>query len=209
MNRLISKNKFGFIAGILTLVMVSGSTVLALPSGANAHAQGVAAGNTTATVTTGNGHGNGQSQLTGGKLKACQNRQVAIKNIMTRIDTRAQNQLNLFNTIATRVESFYVKKGKTLSNYDQLVAAVQSASVQTSTDFGTLKSNSTFTCSIGSPKGMVTVFQGYLKTEISDLKNLRTAVKNLIVGVASANGVTISNSAQSGSTGSQTTRGTN
>jgi hypothetical protein len=122
---------------------------------------------------------------------------------MTRIDTRAQNQITLFSTIATRVENFYTKQGKTLSNYTQLVAAVNTSQAQATSNFATVKSSSTFNCSSSNPKGMVTTFQGYLKTEISDLKNFKTAVKNLIVGVASANGVSVSASSHVTAQGSK------
>lgn|SRR5487761_1534567 len=204
--------KIGMFSTAFALVFVSSSTVLALPAQATAHAQGntntnTSTGATAATsqqpTTSGqgssqaNGQANGQAHLATAQLKACQNRENAINNIMTRIDTRAQNQITLFGTIATRVEAFYTKQGKTVSNYDQLVAAVNTAEAQANTDFGTVKTNSTFSCSASDPKGMVTAFQGYLKTEISDLQNYRTAVKNLIVAVASANGVTVSNSNQS------------
>lgn len=196
--------KFGVINSMLAVVLISSSVAFALPPQANAvHAQ--ATGNNPGYNSSNNPgstqSSNGQSHLQAAQLKACQNRESAINNIMTRIDTRAQNQINLFSTIATRVENFYTNKSKTLSNYNQLVAAVNISKAQAEKDFGTLQSNSTFSCSANDPKGMVTAFQGYLKTEISDLQNFRTAVKNLIVGVASANGVTISGSNQTSSQG--------
>ncbi|MHB1864785.1 MAG: hypothetical protein ACYCPS_01295 [Candidatus Saccharimonadales bacterium] len=206
--------KLGIISSALALAVIGGSVVFALPPQANAHAQnsgnpGYGSINNPGSHTPNTGNqgpnqaSNGQSHLAAAQLNACQNRENAINNIMSRIDTRAQNQINLFSTIATRVENFYTSKGKTLSNYNQLVSAVNAAKTQAETDFGTLKTNSTFSCSDNNPKGMVTAFQGYLKTEISDLQNYRTAVKNLIVGVASANGVTVSGSSQSTSHGGQ------
>ena len=63
----------------------------------------------------------------------------------------------------------------------------------------TMNSSGTFSCSLSNPKGMVTSFQGYLKTEITDLQNYRLAVKNLIVAVASANGISVSTSNQTNS----------
>ncbi len=201
-------SKLGLISSALALAVVSGSTVFALPAQASVHAQ--ATGNTT-TNSTGssatssheptqatNAQANAQTHLATAQLTACKNRETAITNIMTRIDTRAQNQITLFSTIATRVENFYAKQGKTLSNYDQLVAAVSATQTQANADFGTMQTNSTFSCNSSNPKGTVTAFQTYLKTEITDLQNYRTAVKNLIVGVASVNGVTVSNSSTQG-----------
>ncbi len=204
-------NKIGLISSTLALVMLSGSAVFALPPQASAHAltpspvpaqpgQGQTASRVTPAAQA---NSKGQAGLAAGQLKACQNREVAVKNIMSRIDTRAQNQINLFSTIAQRVEALYVKQGKTVANYAQLLAAIASAKTQAETDLGTLQTNSTFSCSASNPKGMVLAFQGYLKTEISDLQAFRTAVKNLIVAVATANGVNLSSSNQASS--SQTT----
>lgn len=197
-------NKLGLIGTALALLWVSGSTVLALPPQANAHAQaanGNAASNSSAGAgQAANGQANGQAHLAAAQLKACQNRQSAINTIISHIDTRAQNQLTLFTTIATRVESFYTSKGKTVSNYDQLLSAISAAKNQAETDLSAMQSNSNFSCSSNDPKGMVSLFQNSLKTEITDLQNYRTAVKNLIVAVASANGVTVSSSNQSSST---------
>lgn len=202
-------HRFWLLSTVLAFAVVSGSTVLALPAQASVHAQ--AATNTTGSSTASshaptqavNAQANAQTHLATAQLTACKNREAAITNIMTRIDTRGQNQITLFGTIATRVEAFYTKQDKTLSNYDQLVAAVNSAQTQANTDFGTLQTNSTFSCSANDPKGMVTAFQSYLKTEITDLQNYRTAVKNLIVGVASVNGVTVSGSSTSSTQGGQ------
>ncbi len=205
-------HKFGLVGTVLTFALVSGSTVLALPPQASAHAQANNTAITSGTPSTDStnphqptatGQASGKAHLAAGQLKACQNREAAITNIMTRIDTRAQNQLTLFGTIATRLETFYTTKGKTVSNYNQLLAAIASAKAQAETDFGTLQTNSNFTCSSTDPKGMVTAFQSYLKMEISDLQNYRTAVKNLIVAVATANGVTVSSSNQSSTQGGQ------
>ncbi len=203
-------NKLGLISSALALVVVSGSVVFALPPQAGAHAQAAPAASSSPGGSGGynqstnpgssqakTGQANGQSHLAAAQLTACQHRETAVQNIMKRFNTRAQNQLTLFGKIATRVEGFYTSKSKKVSNYNQLVAAIATAKTQATTDLSTMQGNSTFSCSANDPKGMVTTFQGYLKTEISDLQNYRTAVKNLIVAVASANGETISASSQS------------
>jgi hypothetical protein len=137
----------------------------------------------------------GDRHLSGGKLKTCQNRQTEITSIMTRSVTRAQNQLDLFATIASRTEGFYTKRGKTLTNYDNLVAAIASAKAQAETDLQTLKGFS-FSCDSSDPKGQITAFKAALATERSDLQAYRTAVKNLIVGVKSVQGATTQSEAQ-------------
>jgi len=193
--------RVGLFGIMLAAVLLSSSAALALPPQANVHAQ-TNSSTGTSTVTSHQsttGQANVSSRLMAAQLQACQNRESAIKTIMTRIETRAQNQVTLFSTIATRVENFYTTKGNTLSTYDQLVAAVNTAKTQAQTDFATLQSSS-FSCTADSPKGIVSTFQSYLKTEITDLQQYRTAVKNLIVGVASVNGVTISGSNESSAT---------
>lgn len=200
--------KIGLIGSVLALAVAGGSIVLALSPQANAHAQAAnntATNNITASSDAQNSHqpsqttnaqANGRAHLVAAHLRACQHREKAINNIMNRIDTRGKNQLTLFNTIATRVESFYKSKSKTVGNYDQLVAALASARTKATIDLGSVHNNSTFSCSSSDPKGRVNEFQNYLKIEITDLKNYRTAIKNLIVAVASANGVSVSGAHQ-------------
>jgi hypothetical protein len=139
-----------------------------------------------------------KSHLKSGQLKVCQNRSNVITTIITRANTRAQNQITLFTTVATRVENFYTSKGKTAGNYDQLVATVNSAKTQATTDLATLKTNSTFSCSANNPSGVVSTYRTDLQTERSDLQTLRTAVHELIIGVAKAEGYTLSTSATKG-----------
>jgi hypothetical protein len=112
---------------------------------------------------------------------------------MSRIADRGQKQLTLFTTIATRVETFYTDKGKTLSNYDALVADVNTKQAAAQTALDAVKSASTgFNCDSDDPQGFVSSFKGSLKSEITALQDYRTAVKNLIVGVKSVQGATTS-----------------
>ncbi len=194
----------GLISSALALAVLGSSTVFALPSQARVHAATTPPASQQANGSAAQA-GNGQANRQAAMLRVCQNRQNAINNIINRIDTRATNQLTLFSTIASRVEAFYTKQGKTISDYSSLVAAVDSAQTKASNDLTTLKTNSSFTCSSTNPKGMVLAFQTYLKTAITDLKSFKTAVKNLIVGVATANGVKLSAN-QGGSTTSSTTQ---
>src|SRR6185369_3265620 len=103
-----------------------------------------------------------------------------------RIATRGQKQLDLFSTIAERTETFYTNKGKTLSNYDALVADVNAkkAAAQTTVD-ATKTAVTVFKCDGTDPKGAAASFKDALKNEIDALKAYKTAVKNLIVGVKS------------------------
>ena len=190
--------KISLISGVLALGFVGSASVMALPSQAKVNA---ATSTATSSSSSNSSHlptqastnkAKAAANQAAAKLKACQNRQTAINNIINRIDTRAQNQLTLFSTIASRVETFYTSQGKTLSNYSSLVSAVTRAQITATSGLSAQKGGSTINCSATHPKAMVQAFQQDLKLEITYLKNFKTAVKNLIVGVASANGVKLS-----------------
>jgi DNA-binding transcriptional ArsR family regulator len=120
-------------------------------------------------------------------LRVCENRAKNIEAIMTRSIKRAEHQGKLFTTIAERVKAFYVEKGKTVANYDELVAAVDSAKTTLDTHLAALKEVE-FACDSDDPKGSIDSFKEAHQQVLTDLKALRTAVKNLIVGVRSAQG---------------------
>ncbi len=127
-----------------------------------------------------------EARLTDARLRACQNRQTVITNIMTRISDRGQKQLDLFSGIATRVENFYTSKGKILSNYATLVADVNAKQSAAQLAVNAVKSSSTaFTCDGTNPMGVADSFKSMLKIEISSLNDYKTSIKNLIVGVKS------------------------
>lgn len=182
---------------------MSGASVLAI--NLPARAQEAQTSPRTTTTTTNNSNATSgssqaadhqaaaQTRLAAAKLKACQNREKAITNIMARISDRGQKQLDLFSTIAARTEAFYTDKGKTLSNYDALVSDVNAkqAAAQSAVS-STDSSGGGFSCDGSDPKGFVNSFKGSLKSEISALQAYRTSVKNLIVGVKSVEGTTSS-----------------
>lgn len=177
-------SKLGLFSTGLALVTLLGASASALPSAASGHTQ---ADTSTQQANASSQQAAASTRRAEAMQRVCLTREKVITQIMTRIETRADNQNKLFSGIATKVETFYTNKGKTLANYQTLVGAVNAAELKVQTDFGTLKTSS-FSCNVSDPKGVVTGFQTYLKSEISDLQNLRTAVKNLIVGVAQANG---------------------
>lgn len=140
-----------------------------------------------------------QTRLDNVKLKVCQSREKTVNNILARIADRGQKQVDLFTKIADRTEAFYTEKGKTLSNYDALVADVtaKKAAAQTAVD-ATKATSVTFACDGTDPKGVVSTFQQQMKTQNEALKAYKTAVKNLIVGVKSVQGTTSSDKSSTG-----------
>lgn len=133
----------------------------------------------------------GQARLEAAKLKACQNREKAITNIMARISDRGTRQLDVFTKISDRVQAFYTEKGHTLSNYDALVAEVGAKKTVAQATVETVKNGSTeFKCDGDNPRAVADSFKENLKAMNAALKEYKTAVKNLIVGVKSVQSTT-------------------
>ncbi len=129
---------------------------------------------------------NKEKRLDAAKLKVCENRKTRITAILNRSITRAERQLELFTKISERVKTFYTEKGYSIENYDALVAAVDTAKANAEANLETLKGLSSFDCDADDPKGNAEAFKLALQSVRQDLKDYRTAVKNLIVGVKSA-----------------------
>jgi hypothetical protein len=127
----------------------------------------------------------GRARLDAAKQRVCEVHKKRIAAIMKRGAARAENHVAVFTKIAERTKAFYEKKGKVLANYDELVAAVDSAKAKTEADIATLKTLDELDCSSEDPKGNVEDFKTALKTVKDDLQAYRTAIKNLIVGVKS------------------------
>lgn len=132
-----------------------------------------------------------KSRLQDAKLRACEKRQTVISNIMKRISDRGQKQIDLFSGIAERTQAFYEKKDKTLANYDVLVADVAAKKAVAEEAVAMVTSQDTdFKCDGDNPKGVAAGFKDHHKHVIVALKEYKTSVKNLIVGVKSVQGVT-------------------
>ena len=128
------------------------------------------------------------------RLTACQNRQANIDATLSRVADRGQKQFDLFSSVATKVETFYTNQGKTLSNYSQLVAVVNTQAATAQAAINTVQADSTgFSCT-NSPKTFVTTFLTALKSQISAMQAYRTAVRNLVIGVKSVDTATSSKS---------------
>jgi hypothetical protein len=159
-------------------------------NGANTNTANTNGGNT----NTGNTNGTNTNRgLEAAKLRVCQNRQAAIGQILSRMADRAQRQLDVFTTITERVQVFYARKGRTLSNYDALVADANAKKTAADVQVTALGSAVTFNCTVDNPKGIVQSFKDKLRTTNAALKDYRTAVKNLISGVKSVQGQAASN----------------
>lgn len=126
------------------------------------------------------------THLSDARMKLCLHRKDKINAILSRFAQRGQSRLEVFNKISDRVEAFYVKKGRSAQNYDQLVAVLNTKKASAEIAVQTLKSASgTFSCSAENPKATVTSFKQSAKTMRQALKDYKTDLKNLIVAVKS------------------------
>ena len=123
-------------------------------------------------------------RLEGTKLKACENREKAINNILDRIAKRGERRLDVYSAIFNRVQEFYEKKGLSVSNYDTLVADVNAKNVD-------------FKCDGSDPKGAAASFKDDLKVQIKALQAYKQSIKNLIMAIKTS----LSESSQSNSGG--------
>lgn len=193
MKKMIIKNSLVATMAVFSFAVALPVVAAALPARAAEARASAQEKQTTAQTTAADKREAAQTRLADAKLKACQNREKAITNIMARIGDRGQKQVDLFGKIADRTEAFYTDKGKTLSNYNALVADVSAKKADAQAAVDTTKSTAAaFTCDGTDPKGVAATFKENLKTQNDALKAYKTAVKNLIVGVKSVQGTTAS-----------------
>lgn len=175
----MKKSIFFFLPSLLLVIFLSvGTGVQALGrlNGVGANAQG------NQQVTPGQG-----------KIKACQAREASIKTRMTQLTELTTKMETKFDSIATRVKDYYTNKvvpsGKTVSNYNTLVAAIATQKTAVGTALATAQTDANaFSCTSTTPKTQVTKFREDMQAVKQALKTYRTSIKNLIVAVHSVTG---------------------
>jgi hypothetical protein len=134
---------------------------------------------------------NATSKLEAAKLKVCEKREEKIKNIMSRIVDRGEKQLELFTKISDRVQAFYEDKELSVANYDDLVVEVEAKKADAQAALDAIDDTTVeFACVGTDPKGAAESFKEALKSKIAALKAYKTAVKDLLVAVKTAQGST-------------------
>jgi hypothetical protein len=128
-----------------------------------------------------------KERLSEQKLKICEKRQNNINDRSTKIAERAAKHLAVFDKITERVETFYINKGTAFDTYDLLIDEVNAKRSAAQTTVNRLSSlKATFNCNDAEPKLAIDGFKAALTDAQSALKEYRTAIKDLIVGVKSA-----------------------
>lgn len=128
-----------------------------------------------------------KERLEGKKLKACEAREKRIDATMEQMTKRGQTHIAVFTKISDRVQAFYTDKGRTVENYDALVADVQAKKLAAEQAVSGAQSvGEVFSCASDNPKIASAEFRDAHKAQVAALKEYRTSVKNLIVAVKSA-----------------------
>ena len=124
----------------------------------------------------------------GGKLRACQSKENSVQKRLGQLMRLSVKMLGKFDAITLRIENFYTTKvvpsGKTLPNYDALVADIAAKKTLVQTALTKAQTDSTnFSCTIDDPKGHLNRFRLEMQAVKKALHNYRTSIKNLIVAV--------------------------
>ena len=158
---------------------------------------------TTSTSTnSGNKKATKEAKRDSAQLKACQKRAAAGNKKLQQAAVRGQKQIGTITNVAVRDENTYTRRGKTLSNYDSLVSDVATKKAAAESAVLTVKSDRVSSTCDGAntkDKDPASSFKSDLKAETNALKDYKTAVKNLTVGVKSVQGTTSSSPASSSS----------
>jgi len=130
------------------------------------------------------------ARLDTSRLNVCKTKEKVITNRLDSLIKLVGTQETVFDKIAARVETFYSEKvlsaGKTVSNYDSLVADIAAKKSAVDTSLATAKTNAgNFSCTADNPKGDLTQFRTDIQAVKSALKDYRTSIRNLIVAIKS------------------------
>lgn len=147
------------------------------------------------TIPENQGGVEAKNRLPEARLRVCQARENTITKRMTQLTQLVTTMESKFDAIAQRTEKYYTSKvvpsGKTVVNYDALVAEIQTKKTAVQTALTTAQTNSVgFSCTGNNPKGLLTQFRTDMQAVKKALQNYRTSIKNLIVAVRSVTGTT-------------------
>lgn len=123
------------------------------------------------------------------KLRLCKIRERNIINRSNSMVAHAHRLVQFFDSIATRVENYYSSKlvpsGKTLPNYDALVADIKVNKDAITRLLQVVQSDAAnFKCEGDDPKGQLDKFREDMHAVITGLKTYRISVRNLTVAVS-------------------------
>jgi hypothetical protein len=129
--------------------------------------------------------------------KNCESRKDKIVSILHRRSERGTAQIGVFDKIADRTEDFYVQKAYELDNYEALLSAMSSAKNDAEDAVAATKSAAdSFSCETADLKSAGAALKETLNAQNDAIKDYKTAVKNLIVAVKSAQNSSATNDSE-------------
>lgn len=137
-----------------------------------------------------------KQHLTDLKLKVCQEKSAIILKRSTQLGEMVANMEKKFTSIIDGVKGYYVKKKLTLTNYDELVAAIETKKSAISPLLEVAKADvSSFSCSGENPAEQLKKYRTDMQAVITALQDYRESIKDLIVAIK---GLTIPESTVTG-----------
>lgn len=125
-----------------------------------------------------------KQRLSDQKLKICQERSAIILKRSTQLGEMVANMEKKFTSIIGGVKEYYVKKKLTLTNYDELVAAIDTKKSAISPLLEVAKADiSSFSCSGENPAEQLKKYRTDMQAVIVGLHDYRKAIKDLIVAI--------------------------
>ncbi|HXH04911.1 MAG TPA: hypothetical protein VNI82_00610 [Candidatus Nitrosotenuis sp.] len=121
-------------------------------------------------------------KLTDKRLQACEARQEKINAIVSRSTAQSTKHLGVFQKIEERVTDFYASKNLSADNYDSLLATVEEKESAAVAAIAVAKETK-FDCATTDGDKPGSVIKDLMRTQHQALKDYRTAIKDLMVGV--------------------------
>lgn len=123
------------------------------------------------------------------RQKACQNIQKAVNNKLSAFNNHAGSYLTRLDSAYTKLKDYQSTKNVTVSNWDDLLAAANDKQAAATASVDALKALGTSVdCTSSDPAGMLASVKSGAASTRDSLKSYRTALKNIIVALAHANG---------------------
>lgn len=118
------------------------------------------------------------------KKKSCQNKESAIKKIITRTKQNGQHYYDVVTKIYANVKTYAEKKQLTLTEFADQIANIEAAAANAEAAVNeTLAAGDAFNCDTDAPQSTASVFLASKKKQAAALRAYRDSVKQLLVAV--------------------------
>ena len=124
-----------------------------------------------------------QNKAAENKLRVCEQKQASLQKRLDKIAAQGEKQLAVFEKISNLIQDFKSKKGLTVENYEQLVAAVGTAHDDAAAAMHKASTAPKVDCKTDDPKAALTAYQNAVKARNTEMKKYKAAVKELLLAV--------------------------